>query len=230
VAIASVAANIYLYGIGRSYYLEANSTRLDPYGIGEFAVSEKNNNGAIIFFGDSRAADWPAPTNMMEADFINRGIGSQTSTQVLGRFAAHVSPLQLQKIVVQVGINDLKAIPLFPDRREEIVANCKANLQEIVKLSLDAGAEKVILTTIFPFGQISPARRLFWSDDVAIAIREVNDFLRSLESDQVIIFDAYRLLVGADGLVQPQYVHNFLHLNAEGYALLNQELVQILRE
>lgn len=40
--------------------------------------------------------------------------GAQTSAQVVWRFAEHIAPLQPDKIILQVGINDLKTIPLFP--------------------------------------------------------------------------------------------------------------------
>ena len=71
---------------------------------------------------------------------MNRGVFGQTTAQVLGRFDAHAAPLLPRVVVLQVGINDLKAIPLLPHRRDEIVADCKANLREIVRRSTDAGA------------------------------------------------------------------------------------------
>ncbi len=53
--------------------------------------------------------------------FVNRGIGNQTTAQVLGHFHAHVAPLHPQTIILQVGINDLKTIPLFPEQAETII-------------------------------------------------------------------------------------------------------------
>ena len=46
-------------------------------------------------------------------------------------------------MVVQAGINDLKAIPLFPARRAGIVADCTANLREVVRRAGDGGATVV---------------------------------------------------------------------------------------
>ena len=113
---------------------------------------------------------------MSNFTFVNRGIGAQTTAQVLGRFTQDVAPLTADIAVIQVGINDLKALPLFPEERASIVQNTKDNIMKLVQLSLAAGARRVMLTTIFPLGEIPWERRLVWSDDVAVAIDEVNSF------------------------------------------------------
>ena len=106
----------------------------------------------VVFLGDSRAAGWPAP----EADgyeFINRGVGSQTTTQTLQRFNAHVRPLQPDVVVIQVGINDLKTIPLFPEQRDMIMANCRANIKQMIDAA-QALEANVIVSTILPVGKV----------------------------------------------------------------------------
>jgi lysophospholipase L1-like esterase len=63
---------------------------------------------------------------------------------------------------------------------------------------------------------------------VAVAIEEGNDYIRSLEGEAVIVFDAYSVLVGEDGKIKPEYSRDLLHLNVAGYERLNGELVKIL--
>jgi len=228
--IISVWLNVFFYFRGNTYYLQLNETRLDPLGLGAFESNKRNENSAkkiIVFFGDSRAAQWTAPS-IDQFEFINRGIGAQTSAQVVQRFQYHVRPLHPQIIIVQVGINDLKTIPLFPERKTQIVVECKSNIKSIVEQSVQNGA-RVLLTTIFPLGHIPLERRLFWSDDVAQAIADVNQYILSLKSEHVDIFDTNPILAGADGLVNPTYSHDFLHLNAKGYEALNTELIKVLR-
>ncbi|MEQ8753679.1 MAG: GDSL-type esterase/lipase family protein [Coleofasciculus sp. G1-WW12-02] len=169
---------------------------------------------------------WVAPAKLNGFSFINRGIGNQTSTQVLGRFEQHILPLNTDIIVVQVGINDLKAIPLFPQQKATIISNCKANIQQIVARSLNRDAT-VILTTIFPIGPVPLIRQPFWSPDVAQAVKEVNAYLYSLKAKNVLILDAYSLL-GENQQVQSQYVYDTLHINRRGYKALNQELTKML--
>jgi hypothetical protein len=118
-------------------------------------------------------------------------------------------------------------LPLFPEQRAPIVQNTKDNIMKLVQLSLDAGAKRVVVTTIFPLGEIPWERRLVWSDDVAVAIDEVNSFLASLASDHVEIMNT-SAIISQHETVLPVYRRDFLHLNPAGYAALNQELKQLL--
>jgi lysophospholipase L1-like esterase len=144
----------------------------------------------------------------------------------LGRFDQHVLPLHPKIIIVQVGINELKTIPLFPHRKDAIISNCKANIQQIVARSVNSGAT-VILTTIFPIGPVPLTRQLFWSPAIAQAVLEVNAYISSLKANNILILDAYSLLV-EKGQVKSNYVRDTLHLNERGYKVLNQELTKIL--
>ncbi|MSP14187.1 MAG: SGNH/GDSL hydrolase family protein [Chloroflexi bacterium] len=230
--IASLGLNRYLYHEVWTYYVEANSVRLDPLGLKMYPPSalqdiSATNQPVVLFFGDSRAAGWPAPTGIPGVTFINRGAGGQTSAQVLGRFTEHVLPLKPRVIIIQVGVNDLKTIALFPERRDTIVSDCEANIQEIVTLSLQSGAQ-VILTTIFMPGQLTIDRRPFWSPDVIGAIKQVNTFITGLQSDRVTVLDTTNILAHGTEQTDPAYTQDFLHLNAAGYEVLNQELRQVL--
>lgn len=125
-AIASLILNRLLYREADVYYREVAMVRLDPYGLKQpifpaDAGSADPSAPVVEFFGDSRALDWPALplTNMR---FVNRGIWGQTTEQIRGRFDAHVIALHPSVLVLQAGVNDLKAIAIFPDRRDEIVA------------------------------------------------------------------------------------------------------------
>ncbi|OQY46332.1 MAG: lysophospholipase [Anaerolineaceae bacterium 4572_78] len=226
----SLILNWYLFQQSQQYYLQLNQTRLDPLGLTVYDTSIKNlsDKPEVVFFGDSRAEDWHAPKLLSQFDFVNRGIGAQTSSQVLYRFERHIVPLQPQVVIIQVGINDLKTIPLFPHQKETIIANCKANIAQIVSESV-ALDSTVILTTIFPVGEPPLMRQPFWSPDVTQAVDEVNDYLKTLQEANVIILDTYPILGDDDGKIQPRYAKDLLHLNENGYHALNVELAILLR-
>jgi hypothetical protein len=123
--IASLWANYQLYQESSGNYRDLHRVRLDPYGLGVFAgedpaASARAGLPVVVFYGDSRAAEWTAP-QLPGFTFVNRGIGSQTSAQVLGRFDQDIASLQPDYVVIQVGINDLKTLPLFPNQAEAIV-------------------------------------------------------------------------------------------------------------
>lgn len=230
--IVSLALNILLFHRARYYYLKLNSTNLDPFSLQAFSTESLPYNVSatstttVVFFGDSRTEMWSNPANLKGFYFVNRGIDTQTSAQVLGRFDEHVLRLHPNIVIVQVGINDLKTIPLFPGQKDAIIATCKANIQQIVARSVNNGAT-VILTTIFPIGPVPLIRQPFWSPDIAQAVLEVNAYLYSLKAKNVLILDAYSLLA-ENGRAKSDYVYDTLHFNERGYKVLNQELTKVL--
>lgn len=226
--VISIATNVVIFQRSQLYYLQLNGTRLDPLGLNAYPDSPvQTQSPLIVFFGDSRAAEWPPPDQIKDVTFINRGVGAQTTAQILGRFQAHVASINPQ-IIVKAGINDLKTIPLFPEQKEAIIQNCKANIEQIVDLSLATGA-RVVVTTIFPLGKLPIERRPFWSDDVGIAINDVNTFIKTLASDRVTIFDSSQVLANSEGILYSRYSRDFLHLNPAGYTALNAAIFEILK-
>ncbi len=234
VALAgSFAGNVLLYQQARESYRRLSEVELDPYGLKHphFPADNPARAGqsglpVVLFFGDSRALYWPAPA-VAGWRCVNRGIGGQTTEQVRGRFDANVPPLSPRIVVLQAGINDLKAIGLLPWRRDQIVADCKANLREIVKRAADGGAV-VIVTTVFPPGKVPLERKLEWSPEIEKAVEGVNADLRALASNRVIVFDAWRILED-HGQLRDGYGVDTLHLSPIGYGALNAELAKILK-
>ncbi len=226
----SIGLNVALGLRARGYYLELNRLALDPLGLGVFGsgATPEGDAALVVFFGDSRAAQWPAPEDLSSFRFLNRGIGNQTSAQILARFDAHIAPLRPDILVLQAGINDLKAIPLFPERKRAIVADCEQHLRQIVQRARAQGTV-VILTTIFPVGPVPLERRPFWSDDVALAVEEVNAFLVTLQGPGVLLLDSHAILA-ENGAAREAFAHDTLHLNAQGYAALNRALVARLQQ
>ncbi|WP_414618884.1 SGNH/GDSL hydrolase family protein [Calothrix sp. CCY 0018] len=227
---SSIALNILLYNQAKKYYLQVNETRLDPSGLSHYPVNLKKTTDKdkirVIFFGDSRAEGWISP-KIGGYEFINRGIHAQTSVQTVQRFEYHINSLQPNIVIIQVGVNDLKTIALFPERKDSIIANCRNNIKRIVDESKSLGAV-VILTTIFPVGEVPIQRKPFWSDDIESAVNEVNTYIATLAEDKVVIFDAFSILADNQGMMLQEYASDELHLNDQGYEILNKELVQRL--
>jgi lysophospholipase L1-like esterase len=227
----SILLNLLLFNRAKRYYFEVNETRLDPVGLSYYPVNIqeviKTDRIRAVFFGDSRAASWTSPNISSKYEFSNRGIGSQTSVQAIERFSAHVSPLKPHIIIIQIGVNDLKTIALFPERRKSIVTNVQANIKRIVEESKKLGAIAIV-TTIFPVGEVPLERKPFWSDDVSRAVQETNAYIATLADEKTIVFDAFSILADRQGLVLQQYRTDELHLNDRGYAALNKKLVSLI--
>lgn len=228
----SLLLNFFLFSRAKQYYLELNRGRLDPLGfeshpIPESAGAVSFDGITVAFVGDSRAAAWSAPSMPADFRFTNDGVDAQTSAQVRYRFEQDGGRLRPDAVILQVGINDLKTIPLFPDQEAAIVERTKNNISEIVARARELDMT-VILTTVFPAGEISLGRQLFWSPQVDAAIEDVNVYIRSLEAPGILVFDAYELLIGRPDRYD-LYVDE-LHLNSAGYEVLNKHLVSVLTD
>ena len=217
--IAASTATYVIFDRAKHYYAESNAVRLDPLGLRHFSSPTPPKNLVLVFYGDSRAAQWPEPS-WLAGRTLNLGIGAQTTEQILGRFEHQLVPLRPDIVLIQAGINDLKTIPLFPDAEAEIIDRCKENIGTMVGRCQEQGAH-VIITTIFPVGELPFERRPFWSDRVDPAIEDLNQYIRSLNSDRVTVVDSADVLTGDHGQVASRYSRDFLHLSDAGYEKLN---------
>lgn len=226
--IISAAANYLLFSAAQTYYAGMQTIRFNPLGLNAYAdpPPAKQALPRVVFYGDSRAFQWPAPASG-RFEFLNRGIGSQTSNQILLRYDAHITPLEPDILIVQMCVNELKTVPIFPTQRPKILQSCQQNIETVIEHAAETDTT-VILTTVFPTGQVPLRRRLVWSPDVDVAIQEINRFIRQKEGENVIVFDSYQLLADETGHVNPAYAFDLLHLNTAGYSHLNQALLATL--
>ena len=228
--------NMVLYYHCHSLYTRLQSAFLDPLGLASDATTVRPDTVAgsnvlqtLLFFGDSRAESWHLPSEVNELLVVNRGISDQTSEQVALRYEAHAKPIRPDVLVLEVGINDLKTIPLLPKKRDSIVDRCKHNISRVVSQATEDGSF-VIVATIFPLGKLPFTRRLVWSDDVVTAINEVNRHIATLANRDVRVFITSNILADDAGVVHPEYSKDFLHLTLEGYNALNTQLMVLIDE
>jgi len=106
----------------------------------------------------------------------NAGVGNETTAQIQSRLDHVLEIAKPTEVVIEAGINDLKAIPLMPGREGKIIDECVANLLDLAKRCRTRGA-KVLLLSVLPVGKVERTRRLVWSDAVDRAVSEVNQRL-----------------------------------------------------
>lgn len=218
----SIILNYLFY---KKAFIPLQALRLDPLGLNYYSSLPRNEKKKIMmYYGDSRALSWPFIKNN-KFSFINRAIGNQTSIQIVARFENHVVPYKPEIILIQMCINDLKMFSLFPDKKNQILKGCKENIKHIIKKARKIKS-KVIITTIFPLGDVSIARKVLGIKEKPIieAIDIINNYIQTLKEENVFIFDSFSLLVGNKRKIDPRYSHDWLHLNKSGYLYLNQNL------
>lgn len=230
----SLVVNYFLY---KKAFIPLQLSKLDPVGLDYYPPAKATDKQTlaedvtrIMLYGDSRALSWPTDETP-DYQFINRAIGNQTSTQIVQRFEAHAAPHKPQLLLVQMCVNDLKMIPLFPDKQDDIIQDCKDNIQTLISKAQQIDS-KVILSTVFPLGDVSIVRKALGTKEAPIVngIARINNFINAQASDDVMIFDSFKILVGENSQMNPDYSRDWLHLNSDGYKRLNVDLKLFLEQ
>jgi len=181
----------------------------------------------LVMIGDSRIAMWNNISDLDEYETINRGVSSDTTAQVMLRFSRDVLALDPDLVVIQAGINDLKAIGVFPVQAAWILQQARENISAMLEQSAKRGTA-VILMTVLPASEPDIMRRIVWSPEIDGAVAELNKFIRSQAADGVAIMDcdpAFNLA----GRINANYAADTLHLNRPGYDVLNRLLRESLK-
>lgn len=186
----------------------------------ERLAAEPNNGKRVVFMGNSITEGWinKHPQFFADNGYISRGIGGQTSYQMLLRFTEDVINLKPAAVVINAGTNDI-AINNHPysERRtfENIVA--MATLAKVNGI-------KVILTSVLP------ADKFGWRPEVTDAadkIASLNARIRRYaEKNSFEYVDYYGAMVsGEKRELDPRYQTDSVHPNEAGYDVM-EPLVQ----
>lgn len=182
----------------------------------------------VTFVGDSRVKLWSRLPLADQLTGINRGIGGESTAQLLLRLNRDVLAEHPRLVVVQCGINDLKSIGVMPERRDRIVRDCIDNLRSTVERLRDVGIP-VVMTTIWPCGRPGLAHRPIWSDETHAARLAVNRELLSWKLTGVSVVDC-DILLSKEGICRSEFTLDHLHFNSKAYETLNGCIAPVIIE
>ncbi len=231
----SLAGNYFLFKQATLFYAREAQVRIEPI---SYRYAEENaqiralgkDKTRIVMFGESRCGMWRAypATNWGDVEIINRGIGGETTPQIIRRLEEDVLSLDPDVVILQMGDNDLKTMAVLPGTRKGTIEQTFENITTIAKTLSDKGIH-VIITTIFPPAPIELLRTPLWSDQVNESIDLVNQRLREFSYPLVVTADCDLIL--RDGkYIKPEYSRDTLHLKKAGYLALNQELGPLVKK
>jgi len=183
-------------------------------------------DNSILFLGDSRIKDWKqtSPEKLEKKAFF-LGVYGQTSAELIREMKCLDFKGSNKKVVLQIGVNDLKVISLFPDLNDSIISNLKRNMIHIVELLKEQDFEIFILP-IIPISDSFDEWFFLWKDKSSASILHTNEFIESSLGDATII--NISLLLNSKNVVDDLYAKDSLHLNAHAYGALNNSLKDYL--
>jgi len=175
----------------------------------------------VVFFGDSITDMWKLDEYFPGKPYINRGIGGQTTPQMLIRFRQDVINLQPKVVVILAGTNDI-AGNTGPMRLEDIEANF-ASLVELAR----AHDIKLIFSSILPVHNYTPRAQDFFAQRSPEKILELNRWLKnhcSSSSDgghnSCLYLDYFTAMADDKGYLKKDLADDGLHPNAAGYKIM----------
>lgn len=183
---------------------------------------------ALLFVGDSRIESWPTPTSLDGVHVINLGRYGETTAQLVARLETDIIDREPKMVVLQTGINDLKAMGVFRTLSAEIVENCWVNLRQTIDRIRERDIPVVVLT-IFPVGHIRLLRYPIWSNETLSAVAQINERLRQLDEPGVRVIDCDPILSDG-GRMREEYVLDDFHLNDAAYQALSERIVPLLAQ
>lgn len=201
-------------------YSEANEQLLE-----RVKISDR-----IVFMGDSITEGWSHfdPKMFQGTGFVNRGIGGQTTPQMLLRFRSDVIALDPDAVVVLAGINDIAGNTGFASV-EEVAGNV------IAMAELAAANDITVLLC-----SVLPASDFPWSPGLEPApkVKALNHLIKAYAEEEGHRYvDYYSATVDDEGgLRVPQFTSadDLVHPNIAGYkvmeALVRPAIISALLE
>jgi acyl-CoA thioesterase-1 len=186
-------------------YREANAK------LGPPAASENR----VVFFGDSITDIWKLENYFPGKPYVNRGIGGQTTPQMLVRFRQDVIDLHPKVVVILAGTNDI-AGNTGPMRNQDIEANY-VSFAELAR----ANGIRVVYSSILPVHNYTERSKDFFAQRPTSRVLELDKWLKNYcEKNNIGYLDYFSAVVDDKGLLKKDLADDGLHPNDAGYKIM----------
>jgi acyl-CoA thioesterase I len=197
--------------------------RLGRFAAANAALAKKaQGERRVVFFGDSITDNWSKAGYggfFPGKPYVNRGIGGQTTSQMLVRFRADVLDLDPDAVVILAGTNDVAGNtgPIAPEAIE-------GNLASMAELARAHGV-RVVMSSILPVADDTrdnagqPLVRT--KDRPPATLRAINTWMAEYARKNGCVYLDYASAVSdASGGFRADLNGDGLHPNAAGYAVM----------
>lgn len=185
-------------------------------------AAESGRRPKVVFMGNSITEGWrqQRPEFFTENGFVGRGIGGQTTPQMLIRFTPDVIDLRPKAVVILAGTNDI-AGNTGPSTVKMITDNLAA-MAQLAK----AHDIKVILSSILPVKEYP------WSKeaDAVGMIAAVNRWMEGYaKAEGFTYLDYFSAMADRDKGLPKKYSEDGVHPNGAGYAVMEALVLETVK-
>ena len=175
-----------------------------------------------VLFGDSITNNWAKDDNawLQEHHFLGRGIGGQTTLQMLARFRPDVIELNPDYAVILAGINDIARNTGYIT-----VEHTFGNLVSLVELA-QANDIVPVMCTLLPAAEIGWRKEL---GDPRPFVDSLNALIRSYAAEHnILLVDYFSVMKDENNALKAAYARDAVHPNLAGYKVMEQALMDVL--
>jgi acyl-CoA thioesterase-1 len=163
----------------------------------------------IVFIGDSITELWNLSMFFPGRSYVNRGIDSQTTYQIVLRFHQDVLDLHPKAVVILAGINDLGG-----KMGHVSLEQTESNYEAMAEMAMSHKVE-VIFASVLP---VAEARAEKLPPERILAL---NAWLKSYCAHSGATYlDYFSRMVDERGFLQTRLSDDGVHPNAQGYELM----------
>ncbi len=185
-------------------------------------ISDPNR---VVFMGNSITEGWSyfSKDFFIDNPFVNRGIGGQTTPQMLVRFTPDVVNLKPKSVVIMAGINDIAG-----NTGPITIENTAENIISMAEVARANNISVYICSTM-------PAIKFPWSPKIKPApkVVKLNNILKNYCTEKGITYvDYYASMADAKGgLKVPEYTtaNDLVHPNLAGYKVMEKIILSALK-
>jgi acyl-CoA thioesterase-1 len=177
----------------------------------------------VVFLGDSITDGWRLNEYFTGRDFINRGIGGQTTLQMLARFRQDVVSLNPKVVVILGGTNDIAA--------GVSASQIEDNLTMVGDLAKAHGIRPVFasILPVSDYHKDADPRSEMTTNHPAAAIQSINSWIRSYcQSQGFVYMDYYSATVDSAGQLQVDLSDDGLNPNGKGYRVMSPVAIEAI--
>lgn len=161
----------------------------------------RDSPAEVVMLGDSITEQGIWNEWFPQKSILNRGIGGDTSTQLLDRMDVSSISIVTAKVFLLIGTNDIsQGVP-----HQRIVSNVEAIILRVQSVAPNA---QLVLQSVMP-------RKTAYTD----RLKNLNRDLQGIAAvHQVAFLDLWPALSGPDGGLRSEFTIDKLHLTGAGYA------------
>jgi lysophospholipase L1-like esterase len=175
----------------------------------------------VIFFGDSITEIWSLEGSFPGKGYLNRGIGGQTTAQMLVRFRQDVIELKPEAVVILAGTNDIAE-----NQGPTTLDTIEGNLASMVELA-EAHRIRVVLCSVLPVG-VYPWRKNIRPVEKIAAL---NAWLKGYaEGHGVFFVDYCSAMQNETHAMKKELSEDGVHPNAAGFAIMAPLAARVVSE